>query len=74
MTCESGKCTKQAVYHCNIKSFGNEPDSYTRDYCPEHTRQLTDGMAKVMANTAFLAGEKLHNYLEIEHVREPINV
>jgi hypothetical protein len=71
MKCESGNCTRQAVYHCNIKSFDPKPVSYCRDYCPEHTKDLVDGIARVVATNNLDGG--LHEYLEVEHVNAEVS-
>lgn len=73
MTCESGKCTKAAVYQCTVIDFGRPPRTFSRDYCAEHTQDLVDGMTRCLGVYRELEGRKLHQHLEIEHVREMTN-
>lgn len=63
-TCQSDKCTREAVYHCEVKFIGTE-QVYMRDYCTIHVRQLGHGMAELIDK---YQAEPLHNYLKVEHV------
>jgi hypothetical protein len=72
-TCESARCTQQSIYRCTVKRFGRNHVSYCRDYCTKHTQELTEGMVRLMKSPEWQGTERLHDYLEVEHINAKVS-
>lgn len=72
IVCDSGSCTCQAVYAVTVRNLADKQIIYTRMYCPEHTKELTKGVADIIAKPEH-DGKMLHDYLEVEHIESSVN-
>lgn len=70
--CDQSRCTAQAVYVCTATNLGNASVLYVRLYCPDHMRELVEGLAKLLARQDIRAqlpdGFCVHDCLEVEHL------
>jgi hypothetical protein len=58
--CDNAACTRQACYVIVLQASS----VLIRMYCPECTRRLTEGVAKILLHNDI----KVHDVLEVDHL------